>query len=456
MTDNTGNFPWAALKSAVPGIVWPAVPQDTGAHLISLLHQLEASQWWSARELADQQARQLRALLQHAADQVPHFRRADYRAAATATDGFWAAFRALPVLDRSQIASLGATLHANAVPPAHGNLREGLTSGSTGTPLAYRATDLTEFFRHGLTLREHAWHRRDPSLRHAFIRAGIPAGAHRSWGVPLSFLFDCGESHTFSLMADTEAQARWLQGVDPDYLLTTPSVHGGLMDATEAGLLRLTRLREVRTVAETVTADFRARVRRVWNVPVTDVYSAAELGTLALQCPVSGAYHVQGEVHHLEVLDEQGRPCGPGETGRVVVTALHNFALPLIRYAPGDYAELGEPCPCGRGLPTLTRILGRHRNRLVHHDGRISWPCISSLPMADLAVVRRFQLRQRPDRSLVLRYVADRPLDDDARERLALDFTTGLECRLDIAFERVETLPISPAGKFEDFVSEAG
>jgi phenylacetate-CoA ligase len=59
------------------------------------------------------------------------------------------------------------------------------------------------------------------------------------------------------------------------------------------------------------------------------------------------------------VLDQRGNPRGPGEVGRVVVTPLNNFAMPLIRYELGDTAEVGAPCACGRGLPVLTRILDR-------------------------------------------------------------------------------------------------
>ena len=39
----------------------------------------------------------------------------------------------------------------------------------------------------------------------------------------------------------------------------------------------------------------------------------------------------------------------------MVITDLHNFATPLIRYELGDYAEVGTPCPTGRGLPVLNR-----------------------------------------------------------------------------------------------------
>ena len=92
------------------------------------------------------------------------------------------------------------------------------------------------------------------------------------------------------------------------------------------------------------------------------MYSSQEVGYIALECPTGESYHVQAENVLVEVLDDQDRPCSPGDVGRVVVTALHNFATPLLRYDIGDYAEVGAPCPCGRGLPALRRIMGRQRN----------------------------------------------------------------------------------------------
>src|SRR6185295_14515719 len=99
-----------------------------------------------------------------------------------------------------------------------------------------------------------------------------------------------------------------------------------------------------------------------WGVGVVDVYSSEECGQIALQCPEHEQYHVQSESVLVEVLDDEGRPCAPGTIGRVVLTTLQNFAMPLIRYDIGDFAEPGPACPCGRALPVLTRIVGRVRN----------------------------------------------------------------------------------------------
>src|SRR3546814_3537656 len=116
-----------------------------------------------------------------------------------------------------------------------------------------------------------------------------------------------------------------------------------------------------------------------------------------MQCPDHEVYHVQSENVLLEVVDDDGRPCGPGETGRVLITSLHNFATPLIRYELGDYAEVGSPCACGRGLPVIKQVLGRKRNRLILSDGRSEFPYLGDHEefRAITTKVREFQYIQR-------------------------------------------------------------
>jgi phenylacetate-CoA ligase len=133
------------------------------------------------------------------------------------------------------------------------------------------------------------------------------------------------------------------------------------------------RLREARTFAEALPEDLRALCRAAWNVKLCDVYSAEEAGYIALQCPDHEHYHVQSENLIVEVIDERGEPCRAGEMGRVVVTTLTSFAMPLIRYEIGDYAVAGAPCPCGRGLPVIERVLGGTRNLLRLPDGPASF-----------------------------------------------------------------------------------
>ena len=185
------------------------------------------------------------------------------------------------------------------------------------------------------------------------------------------------------------------------------------------------------------------------DVPIVDAYSAQEVGYIALQCPEHEHYHVQAERLIVEVLRDDDTPCAVGETGRVVVTDLHNFATPILRYELGDYAEVGRACPCGRGLPVLNRILGRRRNMLVYPDGRTTWP-LFAVACREAARYRDLQVVQTRTDLLRVRVLPDGELDRDA---LIAALRTSLGYPFEVEIELVTEIERTPAGKLEEFVS---
>jgi phenylacetate-CoA ligase len=173
-----------------------------------------------------------------------------------------------------------------------------------------------------------------------------------------------------------------------------------------------------------------------------------------LQCPHSENYHVQSENLLVEILDEAGQPCRPGETGRVVITTLHNFATPLIRYEIGDYAEVGEACACGRGLPVLKRIMGRYRNLLTLPDGTRRWPRLGyESRLHDIAPIELMQMVQRSVEEIDVRLVMPRPLADDERESLSTFICNNLGHPFRLRFEYTDRIRNPANGKIEQFIS---
>src|SRR5262249_10928972 len=212
-------------------------------------------------------------------------------------------------------------------------------------------------------------------------------------------------------------------------LLTYPSNLRYLAAHCHAHGVTLPRLEHVTSFGEVLSAETREECRRAWNLSVIDVYSAQEVGTIALQCPASEAYHVQGEAILVEVVDDQGEPCRPGEIGRVLVTPLNNFAMPLLRYEIGDHAVVGGPCACGRGLPVLERILGRERNALlVAGQGERYWPSFGSRKLRQLAPIVQHQLVQKSVTRLEARFVTQRPLTPDEESDLPAHIPPALPC----------------------------
>lgn len=219
---------------------------------------------------------------------------------------------------------------------------------------------------------------------------------------------------------------------------------------------KLTGLRQVRCIGETLTAGIRDATRKSLGVEIADTYSSREVGPIALQCPESGMYHIMSESLIVELLDEQGKPCLPGQVGRVVITDLHNFATPLIRYDIGDYAEAGAACPCGRGLPMLKRIVGRERNMLLLPDGRRHWPLVGAYHYRDIAPIRQYQVIQRNREMIEVRLVSDTPLSGTQETRLTELVRDNLGYPFQLRFVYFSgAIPRGPGGKFGEFVCEA-
>jgi phenylacetate-CoA ligase len=422
--------------------VWPALPAGDAAAALALLQQLEASQWLPEPRLRELQQAQFDALLRHARATVPF-----YRARLGKED-------APPILTRGMLRENFAALRSERYPPEHGPTHETRTSGATGMPVRVLKTELSQLLWKALTLRDHAWHRRDFSLKLAVIRRGVSPGTSASWGPATAGLVRTGPCVSREVDASAEALLDWLMQEQPDYLLSYPSLVAEMARLAQRRGQRRGRLREVRTLGEAVSDETRSLCREAWGATVVDMYSCEEAGYLAFQCPESDRYHVQAEAVLVEVLDGRGVPCRPGETGRVVVTPLHDFAMPLIRYEIGDYAEVGEPCPCGRGLPVLRRVLGRVRNMLVTADGARYWPAFGLRAVFDIEAVRQRQLVQTGYDTLEVRLVTAAPLGAEDEQRIRERVGSRLPAGFRVSVVYREELPRSTGGKFEDFICE--
>jgi phenylacetate-CoA ligase len=399
------------MAKGLPGIVWPPLNALGPAGIRELLSHFEDSQWLTPEALQARQFRQLGVLVEHARATVPFYRR---RLAGTGVEpgGLdMEAWLAIPTLKRRELQEEGEALSSRRPLAKHGRASTVTTSGSTGMPVTVHRSALSGTFWHAVTARDHLWHGRDVGTKLAAIRvtenpkAHAPAGAHgRGWGRAARTLGPPGPVALIDIGRPVPQQLDWLRHEDPDYLITYPSNLAALLRESRAEGTRLVRLRQAMTISEALSPGLREACREVWGVEIADTYSNQEHGALALQCPEHTHYHVQSEAVLLEVLDEGGRPCGPGEVGRVVITPLHAFAMPLIRYEVGDYAEVGplRPGPAGHrpgaraGAELPARTLGRG---LLAQGGRDVLPPHRSdraIPgRADELRARRDHLRRR-------------------------------------------------------------
>jgi len=429
--------------------------------LQALLTQLEQSQWESAQTLRALQLERFARLASHVWRHSPFFRLRLEQAGYTKNQVWTAeAFSRIPLLTRSELMLQETHIRCHAIPPEHGQTFRMQTSGSTGQTVTVLRTDATQRYWLTLAMREHQWHRRDFSATLAVIKATTPTmddpirAAQTGWGPPVSLLHKTGPSFSQPLSMPVAQQAVWLARIDPKYLLTYPTNLSALLDVYERGEATLpVALQQVRTVGETLHPGLRERCKALGDINVVDLYSSQELGLIALQCPESGLYHTQDENLIVEVLDEQGQPCTQGEIGRVVITDLHNYATPLIRYEIRDYAERGPACSCGRGLGSLKRIMGRRRNMVTLPDGSKHWPLVGAPRYREVADIRQYQVIQHGLDDIELRLLVT-PLTPGQEAAIATLAHQALGHPFKLRFSYFDReLPNTGNGKFEEFIS---
>ena len=123
-------------------------------------------------------------------------------------------------------------------------------------------------------------------------------------------------------------------------------------------------LRAICTAGEMMSSTRQARIAELWQARIYNLYGCTEAGNIAADCE-AGRLHLSWDHFLLEVLDDTtNQPVAAGEMGTAVLTTLTRQAMPLLRYALGDYVRLRtqHDCPCGRTAP-LVEHYGRDLSR---------------------------------------------------------------------------------------------
>jgi len=125
-------------------------------------------------------------------------------------------------------------------------------------------------------------------------------------------------------------------------------------------------------VSEEAGTNLREEFSRL-EIPVRANYSSEEVGPIGYECSVfPGNYHVATSNVIVEVESTNSINVENKNLGRVLLTHLHSYATPFIRYDVGDLASLADRCQCGHDAPTLSNVYGRKKRLLKRRGGHAS------------------------------------------------------------------------------------
>lgn len=435
----------------------PDTSAQTGT--IQLFYEaLLKSDAYSAKNLTLFQDNVLKDLLPFVAKHVPFYRgklAPVFRGDGSYNPDNWSK---LPILTSAEFRSNFTAFRPSEIPASHGGIARYVSSGSSGRPKAFYRSALSEVAQNAAHYRNYQAFKLDPRRNLAMIRAfdstlarSRPVPADRSkipWAAKWFANNSPGFIQSLTVFTPIDNQVEWLCGLGHVYLNTFPSNALAIARHVARNPDKRPQLLAILTAGEPLTEEVRRQCAAHLGSACIDVYSSAECGLIACDCPMGDVMHVQSELCRVEILDQKDKPASQGAWGRLIVTPLYNFAMPLIRYDTGDLVRAAGPCICGRNHLAIERNFGRPSNMLYLPRKKWFRPELDTAVMEDLVRHSRWKIVQTGASDFEFHYVPKNPnVKIDGRTiRATLKKALGPNASVEI--KPVAALGPASSGKF--------
>jgi len=188
-------------------------------------------------------------------------------------------------------------------------------------------------------------------------------------------------------------------------------------------------------------------IENIFGTKLYDFYGSREVSSIAGECK-EGKMHVFMFWNYVEVINNNNKPVKDGEEGRVIVTSLHNYSMPLIRYEIGDMAVSGSKnCRCNNPLPTLKKVIGRITDHFIKDDGTIIHGEYFTHLFFQEDWIRAFQIIQEDYKKIIISVVTKDNIKKSNKRNIEdkIKLVMGKDCK--IFWNFVDKIPNSKSGK---------
>ena len=199
-----------------------------------------------------------------------------------------------------------------------------------------------------------------------------------------------------------------------------------------------------------LTEEVKEKIESNMKCKVYNQYGSREVGAISCQCKEQKSMHTFPWWNYIEIINQDGEPV-ENQEGRVIVTTLHNYSMPLIRYEIGDVAIGGEHgCDCGRNSLLIRKVMGRTLGYFKKPDGSLAHSHFLVQALFFRGWIKRFQIIQDEIDHIFIKVELGHgcePLQADIEDiSKKTKILMGQTCRVD--FEYVPVIERSASGKF--------
>lgn len=238
---------------------------------------------------------------------------------------------------------------------------------------------------------------------------------------------------------------------NPRFVSSYPSLAYDLAVRMETKQVSRVKVPVVAVTAEPLYEFQRQKIESVWAGDVYSRYGTREFGIAAFECTQKKGYHIVTDSVYMETIKDERIT---GDLGTLIISDLHNRAMPLIRYRMGDYARIDDtPCDCGINTPRMFGLKGREIDVIWRPDGTgmsgFHW--IILIIHSELRA--KAQVVQTRLNEVIIKIegkLADHLREiDKLKELIDKEFGTTF----DVHFEEVDQIKRAASGKYQFIVS---
>jgi phenylacetate-CoA ligase len=429
-------------------------------NLLKYRKKLESSQWLMQEQIQNNQLQSLRALLSHAYVNVDYWKKLfDESNLRPEHINTYQDFCRLPLLSKEIIREHDARmLSKNDVD----NSWSKYTGGSTGNPLRIFYTPESHDYRVASTKRGYAWAGCEDGMRQFYL-----------WGTSELHMspFDklktrvhqaiLGHKYFNCFYFDDARKKQCVELLNlykPKIIIGYTNALYSLARYIKEHDLKLTfKIQSIISAAEKIHDSQRETIEAIFQAKVFNSYGSREFMLIAMECPEHAGLHLSSENLLVEIIGDDGKPVAPGERGEIVVTDLHNYAMPLIRYRIGDLAIQAPEnsiCKCGRGLPMISDVSGRILDMIKLEDGNEIPGEFFVRFIGNKPGVVQYRVIQESLKVINIELVINYLFTDVVLNDMEKDLRAVLGQQLAINIHFMERLEPTPSGKFRVTISK--
>jgi len=286
----------------------------------------------------------------------------------------------LPILTRSEVVKQVETEGSLLPQSGASHITKHSTSGSSGAPVQFFVSERNRFYNNVRSVAQYFMDGRDLTLNvtrfksaPSRVEGGFSVEKTNSWLGPLSVLFRTGNTkNILHLNPNRDLLLRELAKDPIGYLIIQPRLVETLFYDSDVSFLAEHGTKMFIPTSEEAEKSLRDKFAAA-KIPVRANYSSEEVGCIGVECKdCAGIFHVAQSNVIAEIDNSDSVMVGGNRLGRVLITHLHSYATPFVRYDIGDLATLSEGCGCGHDGPVLANINGRKKRLLKLADGSVA------------------------------------------------------------------------------------